>query len=50
MFSKTWRSFVLVAGETVLLATAVVISSMLVAAVPAQMTTLFTSVIPPPWP
>src|SRR5688572_7680248 len=29
MFSKTWRSFILVAGETVLLVTAVVISSML---------------------
>jgi sugar transferase (PEP-CTERM system associated) len=30
MFSKTWRSFVLVAGETALLAAAVVISSVLV--------------------
>jgi sugar transferase (PEP-CTERM system associated) len=30
MFNKTWRSFVLVAGETVLLACAVVISSVLV--------------------
>ena len=29
MFSKTWRSFILVAGETVLLVGAVVISSML---------------------
>lgn len=29
MFSKTWRSFILVAGETVLLVSAVVISSML---------------------
>jgi sugar transferase (PEP-CTERM system associated) len=30
MFNKTWRSFVLVAGETILLACAVVISSVLV--------------------
>ena len=30
MFSKTWRSFILVAGETILLACAVVISSILV--------------------
>ena len=30
MFSKTWRSFVLVAGETALLAAAVVVSSVLV--------------------
>jgi sugar transferase (PEP-CTERM system associated) len=30
MFSKTWRSFVLVAGETILLAAAVVVSSIVI--------------------
>ena len=30
MFNKTWRSVVLVAGETALLVTAVVISSMVI--------------------